>query len=75
MTNGYTEKIIIEATGNATKSHSNYDTFLEVTDGFGNFYPGPEVHLLMRSNDGEWAQGWFSVDQLLAAIERATQDE
>lgn len=75
MTDEYPDPIIIEATGNETKSHSNYDTFLEVTGGSGNFYPGPEVHLLMRSNDGEFSQGWFPADQLLAAIERAVSDD
>lgn len=73
MTDEHPETIIIEATGNETESHSNYDTFLEVSGGSGNFYPGPEVHLLMRSNDGEFAQGWFPVDQLLAAIEKTRQ--
>lgn len=70
MTDDYNETII-PATGNEEKSHDNYDTFLEVSGGGGNFYPGPEVHLLMRSNDGEFAQGWFPLDAVLAAIEKA----
>lgn len=61
-------KITIAATGNKMKSHDSYDTFLEISGGIGNGYPNGEVHLLMRSNDGEFSQGWFPLDVLLAEL-------
>jgi hypothetical protein len=49
---------------------------LEITGGEGNFDDParPEVHLLMRSTCGccqDFAQGWFRVDELRAAIDAA----
>lgn len=58
---------VIPATGNGMKSHATYDAFLEVSHGWGNS-PAPEVHLLMRSNDGDFAQGWFRIDALMEAV-------
>ena len=50
------------------KSSDIYDTFLEVSGGGGNTSV-PEVHLLMRSNDGEFSQGWFVLSALKEALE------
>lgn len=63
----------IAATGNGMKSHDTYDTFLEVTGGIGNTIDH-EVHLSLASNDGEFAQGWFKVSDLLNAIAYALRD-
>ena len=63
------EETLIPATGNPTKSHDTYDTFLCVSGGSGNG-PQREVHLRMQSNDGEFAQGWFNVSDLRAALDR-----
>jgi len=65
-----TEAKIIPATGNGMKSHATYDGFLEVTQGQGNRNE-PEVHLLMRSNDGDFAQGWFLIGEVLSAVSDA----
>lgn len=70
MTNEDHGETVIEATGNGMKTHDRYDTFLEVTGGSGN-RQAPEVHLLMRSNDGEFSQGWFYIYELRDAIRKA----
>lgn len=68
------EETVIGATGNGMKSHDTYDTFMEVTGGEGNLWESePEVHLLLKSNDGDFAQGWFRVSDLLVAIGRAVE--
>lgn len=75
-----TEGIQLPATGNVMKSHDTWDTFLEVSGGFGN--DGyDEVHLLIRDNaairgreDGQSAQAWFRISDLLAAIDAVRAD-
>lgn len=64
----------IPATGNGMKSHDTYDTFLEVSGGSGNRNE-PEVHLLLRSNDGDFAQGWFLIEDVLGAITAAKEEQ
>lgn len=64
--------MILGATGNNMDSHDATHTFLEVTGGSGNTSE-EEVHLLMRSNDGEFSQAWFNVADLLNAIHRANR--
>lgn len=47
---------------------------LEITGGEGNLDDCPEVHLLLRSTCDcceDFAQGWFRVDELRAAINAA----
>lgn len=63
------EIIVLEATGN-NPDRPDEHTFLEVSGGGGNT-GAPEVHLMLWSSDGEFAQGWFSLDQLEDAVRRA----
>jgi hypothetical protein len=49
------------------ESHDSNDSFLEVSVGSGNT-DQPEVHLLIRSNDGDFAQSWFDLADLRAAL-------
>lgn len=75
-----TESIKLPATGNGMKHADTWDTFLEVSGGFGN--DGyDEVHLLIRDNaairgrdDGQFAQAWFRISDLLAAIDAVRED-
>jgi hypothetical protein len=64
-----TPTISIPATGNASKP-GRHEMHLKVSGPHdaGNFSGGPEVHLQMIGQDGEFAQGWFPVPALLAAI-------
>lgn len=61
----------------ATSDEANgRDPVLEITGGEGNLddLTAPEVHLLMRSTCDccqDFAQGWFRVDELQAAISAA----
>lgn len=57
---------LLQATGNNLDRPDEH-TFLEVSGGGGNTGV-PEVHLMLRSNDGEFAQGWFVLDQLEDAV-------
>lgn len=66
-------RITLSATGNGMKSHDKYDTFLELSGGDGNSPYIAEVHLLIRSNDGDFAQGWFDIDVLIAELEGLRQ--
>lgn len=59
---------VLSATGNVLKAR--HCTFLEVCGGEGNL-SDDEVHLLMRSSDGKFAQSWFNAGALVEAIERA----
>lgn len=59
-------KTVVPATGNIVKP-GRHETFVEVTGGEGNL-DGGEVHLLLRSDGGELAQGWFPASDLLGAI-------
>ncbi len=53
--------IVIPATGNSGRS----DVFLEVSWGVGNLDEDePEVHLMMRTDYGDFAQGWFRLADL-----------
>ena len=66
-------EVTLAATGNNWGPHETHHTFLEIETGDitnGNT-DEPEVHLLIRSNDGEFAQGWF----LLSEIRKALEDE
>lgn len=64
----------LPATGNGMNSTDRYDTFLEVSGGFGN-RGDDEVHLRMYDNDRQaFAQSWFRIEDLLAAIERVRED-
>lgn len=61
---GTEERTILPATGN---DHDMTETFMEVSHGEGNT-DGDEIHVLIRSNDEEFAQGWFSLPDLLTAL-------
>lgn len=67
METAYNE-ITIAATGNEMKSHDNDDVFLQLSGGSGNGYENGEIHLLIRSNNGAFCQGWFPYDVLLAEL-------
>jgi len=62
---------ILPATGNMVKFHNRNKVYLEVSGGYGNGIYYQEVHLLMRSEDGDFAQGWFSLEGLRLALEKA----
>jgi hypothetical protein len=68
-------RVRVDATGNAVKPGRN-DVHLDVSGPHdaGNFSGGPEVHLLMTDQDGAFVQGWFSIAELLAAIEATKED-
>jgi hypothetical protein len=66
----------IPATGNALKTSTSHDTWLRVTAGpSGNLAEGSpevEVHLgLLEDGGDEYAEGWFRVSDLEAAIAAA----
>lgn len=76
-----TEGIRIPATGNGMKHSDQWDTFLEVSGGFGN-HGYDEIHLRIWDNaairgrdDGTFAQAWFKISDLLAAIDMAREDK
>lgn len=62
----YGETILI-ATGDGSE---NYPTVLEVSGGSGNT-DYPEIHLLIHSEDDEFAQGWFNFHDLVEALLKA----
>lgn len=57
----------IPATGNGMKTSDRRDGFLDVSGGEGNTTE-KEVHLLIRTNDGDFAQGWFLLADVQAAL-------
>lgn len=62
---------VIYATG---MTRSDQFVRLTVSGGDGNTDEHREVHLMLWSSDGEFAQGWFNLDQLEYAVRRAGEE-
>lgn len=58
----------IAATGNNLSLRDSIH--MEVSGGYGNLTEN-EVHILIRSKTGDFAQGWFNVDEITEAINKA----
>lgn len=70
--NAMERKAVLPATGNGSKSHDTYDTFLQVTGGGGNLDNSvQEVHLCIYNKAGDmFAQSWFKLNDLEATLAR-----
>lgn len=69
-------EVVVPATGNELNAQDGEDVTLTVSGGFGNLAQDVvEVHLMLKKVDGgEFAQGWFRVADLRAALEKVSED-
>lgn len=62
----------ISATGNDFKPGTEHDQFITLTGGDGNLV-AEEVHVQFNGCCGDFAQGWFRIEDLEAAIAAARE--